>query len=186
MAVELQHEATDDLRDADVSREDDPPCGLEDCYRRYSGYVASIGLRLLGRHEEVDDLVQDVFLAAMRGLDQLRERQAVKGWLATVTVRLATRRLRARKVRYFLGMDSNTDYHGVADTAASPEDRAVLSAVYRVLDGVPVSDRVAWSLRYVEGEKLTRVAALCNCSLATAKRRISATQSAIQQAVGHV
>ena len=62
----------------------------------------------------------------------------------------------------------------------SPERRALLSRVYQVLDRIPVEQRLAWSLRYVEGEKLERVAEQCGCSLATAKRRIAAAHARIQ------
>ena len=66
---------------------EDPARHLEAAFRRYSRYVAAVALRLLGRDDEVDDVVQEVFLAALRGLERLREPEAVKGWLATVTVR---------------------------------------------------------------------------------------------------
>ena len=72
-----------------------------------------------------------------------------------------------------------------ADESASPEQRAMLSAVYRILDRLPVNQRLAWTLRYVEGEQLERVAELCNCSLATVKRRIKAAHEAIQREVKH-
>jgi len=158
---------------------------FEELFRQYAPYVASIGYRLLGRDEEVDDLVQDVFLAAHRGLGRLRNREAVKGWLATVSVRLARRRLRARRVRTFLHLDATRDYLDVADRSASPADRALLARVYQILDDLPANDRLAWSLRHVQGEKLERVAELCQCSLATAKRRIKAAQVAIEREVSH-
>src|SRR5215470_14551684 len=63
------------------------PPGLADLFRRYARYVATIGLRLLGRDDELDDLVQDVFIEAHRGLHGLRTPDAIKGWLARITVR---------------------------------------------------------------------------------------------------
>ena len=158
---------------------------LDVLFRRFAPYVAKIGYRLLGRQEEVDDLVQDVFLDAHRGLRRLREAEAVKGWLATVAVRKAKRRLRARKLRALLRLDDAPDYVQIADDGASPEDRALLAGIYRVLDGLSVDERLAWTLRYVEGEKLERVAELCHCSLATAKRRIKSAHAAIREEVGH-
>ncbi len=159
--------------------------GLDEMFRRYAPYVAKIGYRLLGRDDEVDDLVQDVFLAAHRGIGGLRDADAIRGWLATVTVRTAHRRLRYRRVRAFLHLDAQPEYEQVAAPGASPEQQAVLGAVYRVLDGLPAGQRVPWTLRYVEGEKLERIATLCNCSLATVKRRIKAAQDVIQKEVGH-
>src|SRR5258708_2484860 len=78
---------------------DHPALDLEAAFRRYSRYVAAVALRLLGRDDEVDDVVQEVFLAALRGMRRLREPEAVRGWLATVTVRIAGRRLRRRRLR---------------------------------------------------------------------------------------
>src|SRR4051812_21010739 len=79
---------------------------FDSVFRRYSPYVASIGLRLLGRDEELDDLVQDVFLEAHRGLKQVRDAGSVKGWLARICVRRAVRRLRRRRLRAFLSLDT--------------------------------------------------------------------------------
>ena len=156
---------------------------LDGLFRQFAPYVATIGYRLLGRDGEVDDLVQDVFIAAHRGLGSLRNRDAVKGWLATVTVRLARRRLRTRRLRGLLRIDGSDDYLEVADTSAGPDTRALVARIYQILDRVPVDRRIAWSLRFVHGEKLSRVAELCECSLATAKRRIRAAQLVIDAEV---
>jgi RNA polymerase sigma-70 factor, ECF subfamily len=161
----------------------DAPIELAQFFERYAPYVARIGHRLLGRDDEVDDLIQDVFLAAHRGIRRLREVEAVKGWLATVAVRQCRRRLRARRARSFLHLDASPEYMNLADERASPEQRALLANVYRLLDRLPANQRIAWTLRYVEGEQLERIAQMCGCSLATAKRRIRAAQQAIEQEV---
>ena len=158
------------------------PTGVDAAYRAYSRYVATIAFRLLGREDEVDDIVQDVFLSAVDGLRALRDLEAVKGWLATVTVRIAMRKLRMRRVRFFLGLDSVVNYKNVA-IGANQEQAALLARVYRILDDVPAAERVAWVLRNVEGEPLESVATACSCSLATAKRRITAAQEKITRAV---
>lgn len=160
------------------------PLDREAVYRRYAPYVAQVGLRLLGRRGEVEDLVQDVFLAAQRGLDRLENPEAVKGWLATVAVRKAQRRLRRRALRRTLGLDEGEDYGDVADPKANAATRAQLAEVYRALDRVPAQERIAWSLRHVEGEKLGRVAELCGCSLATTKRRIAAAHARLLVELG--
>ncbi len=161
---------------------------LDGAYRRYARYVAAVALRLLGRDAEVDDVVQEVFLTALRKLDGLRDPEAIRGWLATVAVRVAGRKLRRRKLWAFLGRDDDGDagaaYEGIAAPGATPEDRALLARVYKVLDGLPVADRIAWTLRHVEGEQLDQVALLCGCSLATAKRRIAAAHAVIDRMVG--
>ena len=156
------------------------PPGLADLFRRYARYVATIGLRLLGRDDELDDLVQDVFIEAHRGLHQLRDLDAAKGWLARITVRRAVRRLRRRKVRAFFSLEAlGQDAPVVADGADSPEERAVVAATYRRLAALPVQERVVWLLKNVEGETLDSIAALCGCSKATVQRRLRAAKAAL-------
>ncbi len=159
------------------------PLDLEQAFSLYSRYVAGLALRLLGRQDEVDDVVQDVFLAAFRGLKNLRQPQAIKGWLATVTVRVARRRLRMRRLWRLCGLSPPEQYEQLAATSASPEDRATISFLYTALDELPAAERLAWILRHIEGERLEQVAVQCGCSLATAKRRIAAAQDAIAKAV---
>jgi RNA polymerase sigma-70 factor (ECF subfamily) len=48
--------------------------------------------------------------------------------------------------------------------------------VYALLQTMPADDRIAWTLRHVERHRLEAVAELSECSLATAKRRISRAQ----------
>ena len=171
------------LIEPDRIPEDRGPLDLEEAFARFAPYVASIGLRILGRRDEVDDLVQDVFLVAARGLESLRDPSATKAWLATVAVRTARKKLRRRRLKMMLSLDHAPDYEDVTDPAASPEVRAMLKSIYGTLDRLPADERIAWSLRYVEGEKLDRIALLCGCSLATAKRRINRAQETIRKAV---
>ena len=151
-------------------------------FRRYSPYVASVGLRLLGRDHELDDLVQDVFLEAHRGLGQIRDTGAVKGWLARICVRRAVRRLRRRRLRAFLSLDTLAhDAHLVAP-GASPETRAEVTRLYRKLELVPALDRAIWVLRYLEGEALDEIAVLCACSKSTVQRRLRALDARLEAA----
>jgi RNA polymerase sigma-70 factor, ECF subfamily len=161
------------------------PISVEDAFRTYSRYVATIAFRLLGRDDEVDDVVQEVFLQAHKGLQQLRDDEAIKPWLATVTVRVARRRLRLRRMGAWLGWSEPTEFDRIASPGASPEHQALLARVYAVLETLPVNQRIAWALRHVEGEKLEEVAQIAGCSLATAKRWIGAAQAAIEGAFGH-
>jgi RNA polymerase sigma-70 factor (ECF subfamily) len=155
--------------------------GLEELLAAYAPYVARIGYNLLGRSDEVDDLVQDVFLAALSGLHRLREPGAAKAWLATTAVRIARRRLRMRRLGAFIALDDETRDRGPAAPGASPEQGAIFARFLVAIDRLPVRERVAWCLRYLQGEDLARVAELCGCSLATAKRRIAAAHETLRR-----
>jgi RNA polymerase sigma-70 factor (ECF subfamily) len=162
----------------------DPKAAVEEAFRRYAPLVASLGLRITALRDDIDDFVQEVFLRATRGIGGLRHQGATKAWLVSITINVARQRLRVRKLRKLVGLDVPIEYEELVDPAISPEDRLLLTRMYRALDGMPVNQRLAWSLRHIEGERLETVALLCGCSLATAKRRIVAAQKIISEAVG--
>jgi RNA polymerase sigma-70 factor, ECF subfamily len=64
--------------------------------RLYGDYFRMVHAILLGRvpRRDVDDLVQDVFLAAFTRLKTLREPTAFGGWIATIARNRATDHLR--------------------------------------------------------------------------------------------
>src|SRR6185437_10593569 len=78
------------------------PLTFEQAYALHVGYVAGLAGRILGRNDEVPDVVQDVFLIAHRRLSDVRQPGALRTWLGRITVREASRRLRWRRLRDFL------------------------------------------------------------------------------------
>jgi len=166
----------------DASIEALPPSGkrglgdeqdLETLYERYAPYVAAVASRILGRAAEVEDVVQDVFAVAVQGLKRLDDIHEIKGWFAKVTVRRCLRQLRFRRIWALVDLAADPSYDRLADPSAGPEEKQLVAEVYRTLDRIPARERIAWTLRNVEGESLEKVAELCGCSLATAKRRIA-------------
>lgn len=65
-------------------------------YVLHASYVAALAGRILGRNDDVPDVVQDVFLIVHRRLSDVREAGALRTWLGRITVREASRRLRWR------------------------------------------------------------------------------------------
>ena len=72
------------------------------------------------------------------------------------------------------------DLDAIISPDAPPHARAELAQVFALLRTLPANERIAWSLRYVEGFDLRQTAALCDCSLATVKRRIQRAQNHIK------
>jgi RNA polymerase sigma-70 factor, ECF subfamily len=159
------------------------PRNFDEVFRRYSPYVARVAVRLLGNDGEVDDLVQDVFLEAHRGLSSLREAGALGGWLARICVRRATRRLRRRRLLALLSIETVAERDLPFDVSASPEQRAEVVRLYRRLDRLPVAERVAWLLRHVEGEALDDMVVLCGCSKSTVQRRLRSAEAQLEREV---
>jgi len=155
------------------------PLRFDDVFRRYAPYVGAVVLQLIGRPGDVDDVVQDVFIQAHRGLSKLRDPAAVRPWLRRIAVRRSRRWLRKRWVRRWFG-ESDVDVQAeLVDSSASPEERAQIANIYRMLERMPRDERIVWVLRLVEGETLESIADLLNCSVSTVQRRLRAAQAAM-------
>jgi len=117
--------------------------GDRDAFSRlYAGYAPMVHGILLARvpRDEVDDLLQDIFLTAMKRLGSLRDPRAFGGWLATVT------RNRAN------------DYHRAPHASQLPEQvpspKPVEVEAYFVLQAIrnlPEAYHETLMLRLVEG-----------------------------------
>jgi RNA polymerase sigma-70 factor (ECF subfamily) len=158
----------------------DVEVSFETLFARYSGYVAGLAARLLGAGDsDLDDVVQDVFWIAARRITKIPDLIQARGWLATVTTRVVRRKLLRRRFR--ATFHAGPRHPEVAARGATAEEHALISRLYEVLDQLPTDLRLAWTLRYLEGEPLDGVAAACGCSLSTAKRRVGAAQSVIDE-----
>ena len=160
-----------------------PAIDLGEAYRRHRGQLAAAAARVLCRRDEVDDLLQDVFVEALQGIHNLRQPSALGAWLTRVTVRVARRRMGTRR---FVAIDDVPGAIDIADPAASPADHALLGALAQVMAALPPDRCRAWALRYVDGEPLDDIAARCRCSLATVKRRIADVQAILARATADV
>jgi RNA polymerase sigma-70 factor (ECF subfamily) len=158
---------------------------VEDLFRAYAPYVGSIALRLMGNGPDADDLLQDVFAVASRKLHQVADLEGGRPWLARITVLTARNRLRRRKLFALVGLEQERIDQGLVATSASPEERAIATQLFSILDSLAPRHRTAWTLRHLEQEPLQSVAALCDCSLATAKRWIAAAQAHIEERLAH-
>jgi RNA polymerase sigma-70 factor (ECF subfamily) len=160
--------------------------GREMLYRRHADSLLAMSVRLLADRGEAEEIVQDTFVTAFEQLGTLREPGAVRGWLGQIAVNLVRRRFRRGRLMRFLGLDRGADdatLEALADSGVSSDQRAELALVDRLLRGMKPALRLAWMLRRVDGLGLGEVASLCDCSLATVKRRIAEADAIVDRHV---
>ncbi|HET9270300.1 MAG TPA: sigma-70 family RNA polymerase sigma factor [Vicinamibacterales bacterium] len=110
-------------------------------YQRFARMVHGVVLARIAR-TEVDDVVQDVFMAAYQRLGELREPAAFGGWLAAIARNRAAdhgRRL--------------VPVHPVAEAAIRPHahDRVEALAILEAIRSLPEAYSETLVLRLVEG-----------------------------------
>lgn len=141
------HESGDDTALVVAAREGDR-AAFGRLYDRYARMVHGI---LLARipHGEVSDLVQDVFLQALRHLHSLRDHGAFGGWLAMIA------RNRANDFHRH-----NREMHELPEEIGGPHPRhAEAHAALKAIQSLPEAYRETLMLRLVEGMTGPEIAA---------------------------
>ena len=144
-------------------------------FQRYAPQLERLITHVLGYDPELADILQETFASALRSLRLLKDPGALKPWLfriATLTAKKALRsRMRRRWLRYFTDDEEETRLEPRTEPA---DTGAWLAAqeVYAILARLPVDERLAFALRYIDGLELGAVAEACGVSLSTIKRRL--------------
>ena len=149
--------------------------GRSDCamalYEQYSELINRLVWRILGADGEHDDVVQQVFLCALSSIHSLREPSALESWMVGITINTVKRELRNRTIRRIFHINQeNPDLNLDPQTPNAP---LIVRRFYQAVSELKPDDRIAFTLRFVEGYTLGETAVACGCSLATIKRRLA-------------
>jgi RNA polymerase sigma-70 factor, ECF subfamily len=146
-------------------------------FRREYARVHATVYRLLGPSRDQDDLVQETFIAAFRGLARFRGESRLSTWIDRIAVRVVFEHIRARgKTPVPLGVvqvDDDDAALGVGiEIDAQAHARDGLRRLYAALGELVAEQRLAFALYAIDGRSIADVARLTNVTAVTAKLRI--------------
>ena len=148
---------------------------------RYAGTVRAVLRSSLGYDADVEDLLQEVFIAFLQGAARLRSADSLRGYLVGVAVRLVMGELRRRRVRRWVTLQPAEELAQAAAPISYDEDaKAAVHALYRLLDAMPARRRLAFVLRHIEGMEVIEAARVLSVSESTIKREARKARSAIE------
>jgi RNA polymerase sigma-70 factor (ECF subfamily) len=158
----------------------------DEFYTRFRRNVAANLYRVIGASDanDLDDLVQDVFVIAFRGLENFRGDARLSTWLYRICINVALGKIRSRSRRP--PPVSVADVDEVADARAGqgpfaerPEtpERSLQRAqdgarVYRALDQLAPKKRIVLYLHEIEGLDLKDIAYLVDSNPVTVRTRL--------------
>jgi RNA polymerase sigma-70 factor, ECF subfamily len=149
---------------------------------RYEPLVERLVAGALGIDAEIPDVVQDVFVAVLEGVHNLKDASALRSWIATLTVFTARGRIRRRRRWRWIRFVAPEEVPEVPVPAPQGESNEAVRATYAILATFPDDERLAFSLRFVSEMQLTEVAEACRVSLATVKRRLARAEKRFVEA----
>jgi RNA polymerase sigma-70 factor (ECF subfamily) len=153
-------------------------------YLEHRRLVSAVLATLIGYADELDDVVQEVFVTALSlvrcGRVRLKGDEAgVRAWLLAITRRLARAEARRRRTSRTRQIEYDWESHG-----AAPPDPALAQALRRaeqLLGGLPDRLRIPWVLRNLERMTIEEVALATGVSMATVKRRVGRAEGHFRQ-----
>jgi RNA polymerase sigma-70 factor (ECF subfamily) len=159
----------DDELIATIAGGDD--AALRELFTRHAPWLAA-RLRPILPAAEVEDVLQESFLAVWRGARGYRPEGSPGGWLWGITRRQAALWLRRRGPAGLPLADQagRGDQHA-GDPAEAAMSRAELAEAVRALGAEGSTMRQVWQLMYVEDRTVTEVAGLMGVPEGTVKSR---------------
>lgn len=156
-----------------------------------------VALRITGNAAEAEDVVQDAWLSAWRGLDGFRGEAAVSTWLYRVVTNSALAHIRRRKATVSLDAElGDADEYSLLDSALLADDRtdpahqAVRTeqtrAVYRAIATLDVAQRVPLVLRELEGLSYAELSEVLGASIPALRSRLHRARVALLEQLREV
>lgn len=170
---------------------------FDELVKAYTRKLYRLAYGLLGNHHDAEEVVQDSFVRAYRGLENFRGDSSFETWMHRITMNLARNKFHWNRRRGEGITTSLSEQSGFAedgeqsgemelpDTSYSP-DRLMQKAelrdnVTRGLHQLPESLREAMILRHVKDMPYEEIANLLNCPVGTVKSRIARGRELLRQ-----
>jgi RNA polymerase sigma-70 factor (ECF subfamily) len=146
--------------------------------RQYWRRVFNVAYKFVGRHDEAEDLTQDVFLKIFKSLDTFDRRANFQTWLISISRNLCIDHYRkVRKERETVNRDIDANGLSPVSSEQSPmaalEQRDRVTLLRRALGELPVTLRTAVLMRDIQELSYQEIADRLQLPEGTVKSRIN-------------
>jgi len=156
---------------------------FERIVERYSAEVAALANRLLGWPGEVEDVTQEIFLAAFLGLKKFRCDCSLKSWLFTITInkcRSCRHKRLLRQRRFAQAVDKSSLPSGFA-AKNNPMDTEEYNRVRRAVAALPAKYREPVVLKYLQELGTDEISRILGISKNTLHVRLSRARKRLER-----
>jgi RNA polymerase sigma-70 factor (ECF subfamily) len=165
---------------------------IEAFVSEYSGRMLAVARRMLRSEEDAADAVQDAFLSAFASLHRFRANSQLYTWLHRIVVNACLMKLRSRKRRDFVSVDTLLPEFDESGNHAQPVapwpcqaiehiERAETRAMVRTcIDQLPDDHRTILILRDIEELDTDTTAVILGVTRAAVKTRLHRARQALR------
>jgi RNA polymerase sigma-70 factor (ECF subfamily) len=146
--------------------------------RRYEHKVYSLALRMVRNPEDAEDVLQDTFLRAFRGIKSFKGNSTFSTWIYRIAANSALMRLRKKQLPTVSIEDASEREApiAIADWKPGPVEQLLTQETFRAMedavDSLPAEFRQVFILRDVEELSNAEVAEILDLSVAAVKSRL--------------
>ncbi|HAH88493.1 MAG: sigma-70 family RNA polymerase sigma factor [Armatimonadota bacterium] len=139
---------------------------------RHKKRVYGIVSGMIDSQDEVDDLVQDIFIAAFKAIGRFRGDSKFSTWLHAIAVNTTLRHIQKMKRRRVFSLD-NGGYQFLTGRDAWAHESAERGREIRIaVKSLPDKQRMVVVLHYFEGLSCPEIAETLGCSVGTVWSRL--------------
>lgn len=180
-APRTEEEPTDEALVAEARVGD--PGAFEQLVLRYQAGLYRLAVRMLSDRQEAEDVVQDVFVTAWRRLPDLRDGQALGGWLYRVTTNRCLNRIRDRRSVPVEDLESLPDLRPGGSPERAAEISAGLRALRAALARLTPEQRAVWVLRELHDRPYDEIAVAVGSTPTAVRGRLARARAELAEAM---
>ncbi len=150
---------------------------------KYSADIAALANRLLGWPGDVEDVVQDIFLAAFLGLKKFRCECSLKTWLFTITINQCRnyRYKQMLRLKIFSRAADKISSSPAHSADKQPMDNETFDRIRRAITVLPAKYREPLVLKYLQELSANEIVRILGISQNTLQVRLSRARKRLRK-----
>ena len=135
-------------------------------YEQHKVFLFEICLRYAKTRAQAEDILQEGFYKILKDLKQVKNIEAIKGWMRKVMVNTALMHLRKhQKIKFDALSDYEIEKLSIVEIASEEKEKA--TAAIRMIQYLPSGYQTVFNLRAIEGYSFKEIAKQLNVKEAT-------------------
>jgi RNA polymerase sigma factor (sigma-70 family) len=151
--------------------------------KRFQDMAYGYAFALLGDYALAEDAVQEAFIEAFRSLPDLREARAFPAWFKRIVYKYCDRYLRSKDVQ-IVNLDEVESFPATQPGPGELSEQSDMRVWVRtVMQSLPVAQRVATTLFYINGYSYAEIAVFLEVPAKTVKSRLFSSRKRLKERI---
>jgi RNA polymerase sigma-70 factor (ECF subfamily) len=143
---------------------------FDEIVKRYQRKVYMLARRILGNHEDADDIAQEVFIKLFYSLNDFKGESSLFTWIYRITVNECKSFLRKKKIKELVQIDEVANLLKFGQTPDQELfEKEERNLIERAVEKLPTKQRMIFVMRFFEDLDYQEIAKILNKPIGTLK-----------------